>query len=161
LFEVTMSVSDDERFMREALAEAARAGARGEVPVGAVVVVGGEIVGRGYNLRETAQDPLAHAELIAVRAASARLATWRLVDATVFVTLEPCPMCAGMLVNARVPRVVWGADDPKAGACRTLYRLGEDPRLNHRFESVPGVLADECGAVLKTFFERLRTKRRG
>lgn len=155
-----MSEADDERFMREALAEAALADARGEVPVGAVVVVGGVIVGRGHNLRETAQDPLAHAELIAVRAAAARLASWRLVDATVYVTLEPCPMCAGMLVNSRVPRVVWGADDPKAGACRTLYRLGEDTRLNHRFESVPGVLADECGAALKVFFERLRAKRR-
>ncbi|MCB9600239.1 MAG: nucleoside deaminase, partial [Sandaracinus sp.] len=150
-----MSDAEDERFMREALLEAARAEARGEVPVGAVVVVEGKIVGRGHNLRETAQDPLAHAELIAVRAASARLGSWRLVDATVFVTLEPCPMCAGMLVNARVPRVVWGADDPKAGACRTLYRLGEDPRLNHRFESVPGVLADECGETLRRFFAKL------
>lgn len=156
-----MSDAEDERFMREALLEAARAEARGEVPVGAVVVVEGKIVGRGHNLRETAQDPLAHAELIAVRAASARLGSWRLVDATVFVTLEPCPMCAGMLVNARVPRVVWGADDPKAGACRTLYRLGEDPRLNHRFESVPGVLADECGETLRRFFAKLRVRRKG
>ncbi len=155
-----MSEGDDERFMREALREAALAEARGEVPVGAVVVVEGEIVGRGHNLREVAQDPLAHAELIAVRAAAARLTRWRLVDATVYVTLEPCPMCAGMLVNARVPRVVWGADDPKAGACRTLYRMGDDPRLNHRFESVPGVLAEECAAVLRVFFERIRAQRR-
>ncbi|MCA9612871.1 MAG: nucleoside deaminase [Sandaracinus sp.] len=156
-----MSDADDERFMREALLEAAKAEARGEVPVGAVVVVEGKIVGRGHNLRETAQDPLAHAELIAVRAASARLGSWRLVDATVFVTLEPCPMCAGMLVNARVPRVVWGADDPKAGACRTLFRLGEDPRLNHRFESVPGVLVDECADTLRRFFAQIRARRKG
>ncbi|MBX3246166.1 MAG: tRNA adenosine(34) deaminase TadA [Myxococcales bacterium] len=151
---------EDEALMREALREAARAEARGEVPVGAVVVVGGEIVGRGHNLRETAQDPLAHAELIAVRKAAARLGSWRLVDATVYVTLEPCPMCAGMLVNARVPRVVWGADDPKAGACRTLYQLGDDPRLNHRFESVPGVLEVECADALRRFFAAIRARRR-
>ena len=151
--------SDDERFMRVAIAEAARAAARGEVPVGAVVVCGGEIVGLGHNLRETAQDPTAHAELIAVRAAALHLGTWRLVDCSVYVTLEPCPMCAGMLVNARVPRVVWGADDPKAGAATSLYRLGDDPRLNHRFEGVSGVLADDCAQLLKDFFADLRAPR--
>lgn len=149
----------DERFMREAIAEAKRAEARGEVPVGAVVVKDGEIVGRGHNLRETAQDPTAHAELIAVRAAALYLESWRLVGCTVYVTLEPCPMCAGMLVNARVPRVVWGADDPKAGATCSLYRIGDDERLNHRFESVSGVLADECAQLLKDFFSAIREGR--
>ena len=149
---------DDEHFMRAALEEAAKAAARGEVPVGAVVVRDGAIVSRAHNLRETAQDPTAHAELIAVRKAAARFRSWRLVEATVYVTLEPCPMCAGMLVNARVPRVVWGADDPKAGALRSLFSLGDDPRLNHRLEMVGGVLADECGEALREFFQRLRRR---
>ncbi len=151
---------DDERFMREALAEADKALARGEVPIGAVVVYDGRVVGRGHNLRETARDPTAHAELIALRAASARLGSWRLVDATCYVTLEPCPMCAGALVNARVPRVVYGCDDPKAGAVQTLYRIGLDGKLNHTFELVPGVLAGECAGVLSGFFEEIRERRR-
>ncbi len=152
-------MTTDEDFMREAIREAERAAARGEVPVGSVVVVGGEIIARAHNLRETAQDPTAHAELIAVRQSAARLSSWRLVDATVYVTLEPCPMCAGMLINARVPRVVYGAVDPKAGALESLYRLGEDERLNHRLEVASGVLADECGALLREFFGRLRKRR--
>ncbi len=151
----------DERFMRLALEEAARAATRGEVPVGALVVHGGEIIARAHNLRESAQDPTAHAELIAVRKAAARLGSWRLEGCTVYVTLEPCPMCAGLLVNARVPRVVWGAADPKAGAFRTLYRIGEDERLNHRIEDVGGVLEDECADVLRDFFRAIRQKRRG
>ena len=150
----------DEHFMRAALAEAERARLRGEVPIGAVIVHEGRIVGRGHNLRETARDPTAHAELIAVRAAAAYLGSWRLVDTTCYVTLEPCPMCAGALVNARVPRVVYGCDDPKAGAVRTLYTLGNDPRLNHRFELVPGVLGTECAAVLTDFFAAIRARRR-
>ncbi len=149
----------DDDFMREALREAARAEARGEVPVGSVVVVGGEIIARAHNLRETAQDPTSHAELIAVRKAAARMGTWRLIGATVYVTLEPCPMCAGMLVNSRVDRVVWGADDPKAGALKSLFELGSDERLNHRFEQTSGVLGEECGAILKDFFARIRAKR--
>ncbi len=149
----------DFALMREALVEAERAAARGEVPVGAVVARGAEIIARGHNLRETAQDPTAHAELIAVRRAAARIGSWRLEGLTVAVTLEPCPMCAGMLVNARVPRVVWGAADPKGGAVETLYRLGDDPRLNHRFESIGGVMAEECGAVLRRFFGELRAGR--
>src|SRR5690349_6541583 len=131
--------SADEAFMREALREAQLASARGEVPVGAVAVYRGQIVGRGHNLRETARDPSAHAELIAMRAAAAYLSSWRLVGVSIYVTLEPCPMCAGALVNARVERLVYGADDPKAGAVRTLYQLLEDPRLNHRLEVVSGV----------------------
>ena len=154
-----MSLSTDETFMREALREAARAEARGEVPVGSVVVFGGAIIARGHNLRETAQDPTSHAELIAVRKAAARLATWRLTGATVYVTLEPCPMCAGMLVNSRVDRVVWGAADPKAGALQTLFQIGDDRRLNHRFEQTSGVLAEECGTILKDFFARVRAQR--
>ncbi len=149
----------DVHFMREAIAEGARAEARGEVPVGSIIVVGGEIVARGHNLRETAQDPTAHAELIAMRALAARQASWRLIDATVYVTLEPCPMCSGALVNARVPRVVWGADDPKAGAMKTLYTIGSDPRLNHEVECVSGVLEEECAEQLRAFFRKIRKKR--
>jgi len=149
----------DEAFMREALAEAARASARGEVPVGAVAVHDGRIIGRGHNLRETARDPSAHAELIAMRAAAAYLSSWRLVGVTLYVTLEPCPMCAGAIVNARVPRVVYGADDPKAGAARTLFRLLDDARLNHRAEVQASVLAEDCAAQLRGFFERARKRR--
>ena len=157
---------EHDRWMDLALDEARQAADHGDIPIGAVVVRRGpdgsaQIVAARHNERELHDDPTAHAEVLALRDAATALGRWRLDDCLLVVPLEPCPMCAGMLVNARVPRVVWGADDPKAGACRTLYRLGEDPRLNHRFESVPGVLADECGAVLKTFFERLRTKRRG
>jgi tRNA(adenine34) deaminase len=152
---------DDAFFMRLALDEAARAEAIGEVPVGAICVRDGEIVGRGFNLRERAQDPTAHAEHIAVRAAAARLGTWRLEGVTCYVTLEPCAMCAGALVSARVTRVVWGADDPKAGAVRSLYTIGTDGRLNHTFEAVPGVLAEACSAQLSAFFAGLRAARRG
>ena len=155
-----MDEVDDERFMGAALAEAERAAKRGEVPVGAVVVRDGVVIARAHNLREVAQDPTAHAELVAVRKAAARTTSWRLAEATVYVTLEPCPMCAGMLVNARVRRVVWGADDPKAGALRTLFSLGDDARLNHRLQMRGGVLAEECGAVLRSFFERIRAQRR-
>jgi tRNA(adenine34) deaminase len=149
----------DDFFMREALREAARAQARGEVPVGAVAVLEGEIIGRGHNLRETARDPSAHAELTAMRAAAAYLSSWRLVGVDIYVTLEPCPMCAGAAVNARVARMIYGADDPKAGAVRSLYRLLEDPRLNHRPQVITGVLADECSAQLKAFFSAIRKKR--
>jgi tRNA(adenine34) deaminase len=149
----------DEDFMREAIAEAARAAARGEVPVGAVAVHGARIIGRGHNLRETARDPSAHAELIAMRAAAAYLSSWRLVDVTLYVTLEPCPMCAGAIVNGRVSRVVYGADDPKAGAVRTLYQLLDDPRLNHRPEVQASVLADACAAQLRAFFSAIRARR--
>ena len=123
---------DDDEYMREAIAEAEAAAALGEVPVGAIVVVDGAIVGRGGNRRESAGDPTAHAELLAIREAARAVGGWRLVGATLFVTQEPCPMCAGAIVNARVERVVFGCDNPKAGAVKTLYRLLEDPRLNHR-----------------------------
>lgn len=152
------SAETDERFMREALREADKAAARGEVPVGAVVVLDGRIIARGHNLREAAQDPSAHAELIAMRAAATHMRSWRLTNTTVYVTLEPCPMCAGALVNARVPRVVYGCDDPKAGAVRTLYQIGQDSRLNHRFALSSGVLGDACSAQLRGFFAAIRAK---
>ncbi|HEX6245018.1 MAG TPA: tRNA adenosine(34) deaminase TadA [Polyangiales bacterium] len=148
-----------EAFMREALREADKARARGEVPVGAVAVLDGVVIGRGHNLRETARDPSAHAELTAMRAAAAYLNSWRLVDVEIYVTLEPCPMCAGALVNARVERLIYGAPDPKAGAVDTLFQLCSDPRLNHRVEVVSGVLADDCGAQLRAFFSAIRRKR--
>src|SRR5215472_12250859 len=123
---------NDEQYMKEAIAEAIDAGALGEVPVGCVVVVDGAIVGRGGNRRESAMDPTAHAEMIAIRQAAVAVGGWRLVGATLYVTQEPCPMCAGAIVNARVERVVFGCDNPKAGAVKTLYRMLEDERLNHR-----------------------------
>ena len=147
-----------EAWMREAIAEAQLAQEVGEVPVGAVVVHEGKIIGRGHNAREGSQDPTMHAEIIAIRHAAKALGSWRLIDTTLYVTLEPCPMCAGALVNARVPRVVWGCDDPKAGATRTLYTIGSDPRLNHRFECVPGVLAEASGGLLRAFFSAIRAK---
>ena len=150
---------EDSHFMREAIAEASAAALVGEVPVGAVVVdAAGTIVARGRNRREADQDPTAHAEVDALRRAATALGHWRLEGATVFVTLEPCPMCAGALVNARVARVVYGCPDPKAGALDTLFSIGRDPRLNHRFAVTSGVLADECAALLKGFFARLRTR---
>ncbi len=151
---------EDPVFMRLALEEACRAEARGEVPVGAILVREGRVLARGHNLREFSQDPTAHAELLALREAARRLGTWRLHGVTAYVTLEPCPMCAGALVNARVDRVVWGCDDPKAGATRTLYDIGSSPRLNHRFATRGGVLAEPCARLLTRFFERLRARAR-
>lgn len=147
---------DDAAFMRAALQEALAAYEKGEVPVGAVVVRNGAIVGRGHNMRETLQDPTAHAEMLALTAAAEAVEEWRLENCDLFVTLEPCPMCAGAIVNARVRRVVFGAADPKAGACGTLYNLVQDTRLNHRAELTAGVLADECSEVLKSFFRECR-----
>ena len=151
---------DDQRWMRLAIAEAERAAAMGEVPVGAVVVRGGEIVGRGHNRREVDGDPLAHAELLAIRRASQEIGGWRLSGCTLYVTLEPCAMCAGALVNSRVDRLVYGAPDPKAGYCGSLGDLARDERLNHRLEVTAAVLEDECGDLLKEFFEGLRKSRR-
>ena len=150
----------DKHFMQQALQLAKRAADSGEVPVGAVVVRDGEVIAEGFNRRESWQDPTAHAELIAVRRAAEEIGSWRLCECTVYVTLEPCPMCAGMLVNARVDRVVFGARDPKAGAMRSLFALGEDPRLNHRIDVKDGVLGVECGAVLTEFFRSIREARK-
>lgn len=150
------STGIDEKFMREALAEARAAAAVGEVPIGAVVVRAGEIVARAHNRRELDQDPSAHAEFAALCAAAQSLGRWRLFDCTVYVTLEPCCMCAGLMVNARVGRCVYGAADAKAGALGSLYDLNVDSRLNHRFNVTAGVLADECRAVLSGYFAGLR-----
>lgn len=149
----------DQAFMLEAIAEAEAAAAVGDVPVGALIVdATGVVVGRGRNRRELDQDPTAHAEVDALRTAARALGHWRLEGATVYVTLEPCPMCAGALVNARVARVVYGCADPKAGAVDTLFTIGRDLRLNHRFAVTAGVLAGECAALLRGFFARLRAR---
>jgi tRNA(adenine34) deaminase len=144
--------------MRLALEEAEAAAALGEVPVGCVVVdAHGRVLGKGRNGRETLVDPTAHAEITGLREAAARSLSWRLEGATAYVTLEPCAMCAGALVNARVGRLVYGCADPKAGAVDTMFGIGRDPRLNHRFDVVAGVLEEECAAVLRSFFARLRS----
>lgn len=150
----------DREWMGVAIVEAERAASIGEVPVGAVLVREGEVVGRGHNRREADRNPLAHAEILAVRQAAEGLGSWRLEGCTLYVTLEPCAMCAGALVNSRVDRLVFGADDPKAGYCGSLGNLVQDPRLNHRLEVTGGVLAEECGELLRTFFQGLRTGRR-
>jgi tRNA(adenine34) deaminase len=149
-----------EFYMRQALAAAREAGAIGEVPIGAVVVCDGRVVATGSNRREIDADPTAHAEMIAVREASRVLGRWRLEGCTVYVTLEPCPMCAGALHAARVDRCVYGAVDPKAGALGTLYDIASDVRLNHRYEVIAGVMADESAALLREFFAGLRARGR-
>ena len=146
----------DETFMAEALAEARRAAAEGEVPIGAVLVVEGRIAGRGRNARERLRDPTAHAEILALQEAARTLGRWRLTGSTIYATLEPCPMCAGALVNARVDRLVYGVADPKAGAVDTLFDVVRDARLNHRVAVTSAVLAEECGAVLREFFRERR-----
>ncbi len=151
-------MESDEVYMRMALDEAAKAAALGEVPIGAVVVRDGAVVAAAFNRRELDCDPAAHAELLAIREASRRLRRWRLTDCTVYVTLEPCPMCAGLMHQARVARCVYAAPDPKAGALGTLYDLHDDVRLNHRFEVTRGVLADESAETLRRFFRELRGK---
>jgi tRNA(adenine34) deaminase len=149
---------EDRVLMSAALAEARRAGDRGEVPIGAVVVRGEGVIGRGHNRREVDADPLAHAELLAIRQAAARIGGWRLTGCTMYVTLEPCAMCAGALVASRVERLVYGAADPKAGYCGTLGNLVQDARLNHRLEVVAGVLEEESAALLRGFFASLRRR---
>jgi tRNA(adenine34) deaminase len=148
----------DETYMAMALEEAAAAEAIGEVPIGAVVVCDGAVVARAHNRREIDRDPTAHAEMIAIRGAASKLGRWRLSECTVYVTLEPCPMCAGAMHAARIDRLVYGAPDPKAGAVGSLYDLSSDERLNHRFAYTPGVLADESAAMLRAFFARLRER---
>ena len=154
-----MSSVEHEKFMMAAIEEAGKAAAIGEVPIGAVVVRNGEIVGRGYNLRETQKDPTLHAEMIAIREASEKLGGWRLIGCTLYVTLEPCPMCAGAIVQSRIEQVVYGARDPKAGCAGTLMNLLEEPRFNHQVPVKEGVLAEECAQLLKDFFRGLRKKR--
>lgn len=149
-------VDDHERWMDSALEEAHRAGVLGEVPVGAVAILGGAIVGRGGNRTETLQDPTAHAEILALREGASRRGSWRLSGVTLYVTIEPCAMCAGACVLARIDRLVLGADDPKAGMCGSLADLVRDRRLNHRVDVVRGVRAAECGALLTDFFRARR-----
>ena len=147
----------DETYMALAMAQARHAEQIGEVPIGAVVVCEGAIVSAGHNRREVDHDPAGHAEFLAIREAARKLGRWRLSDCTVYVTLEPCPMCAGLMHQARIERCVFAALDPKAGALGTLYDLSSDERLNHRFEVTSGVLAEESAAMLKAFFARLRS----
>lgn len=163
LYFLDVSTLESDRFtheywMRLAIEEARKAEAIGEVPIGAVIVRGGEIIGRGYNLRETTHDATAHAEMIAIREASERIGAWRLLDCTLYVTLEPCPMCAGAIVQGRVPLVVYGTPDPKAGCAGTLMNLLQEPRFNHRTELIEGVLQEECAALLSDFFRGLRQR---
>ena len=155
------AANSEERWMQVAIAEARLAAASGEVPVGAVLVdAEGSEISRGRNRREERADPTWHAEIEALRLGAERTSGWRLTGCTLYVTLEPCPMCMGALVNARISRVVWGASDPKAGAAETLYRLGDDARLNHRVESQGRVLESQCGELLREFFKELRARRR-
>jgi len=148
--------STDELYMGMALREAERGAAAGEVPCGAVIVKDDLVIGKAHNQTETLKDPTAHAEILAITQAAAALENWRLTDAVMYVTKEPCPMCAGGILQARVPAVVWGAADPKAGAVCSLYELFNDSRLNHRVEHLGGVLADECGRLLSDFFRSKR-----
>ena len=146
----------DATMMRRALAQAAVAAAENEVPVGAVVYRGDDVLAEGRNRRESAADPTAHAEILALREAAAKLGSWHLDGCSIAVTLEPCPMCAGALINARIERLVYGAPDPKMGCIRTFYELVSDPRFNHRVEVANPLLADECGRILSDFFAKLR-----
>jgi tRNA(adenine34) deaminase len=146
----------DEQYMRIAIDQARIAEENGDVPIGAVIAHDGQIIGKAYNQREQLQDPTAHAEIIALTQAAAALENWHLNGCTIYVTLEPCPMCAGALVLARIERLVYGCDDPKTGACGSLYNIVQDERLNHRLEVTSGVLADECSELLQRFFQKRR-----
>jgi tRNA(adenine34) deaminase len=149
-----------EYWMQRAIAEADKARARDEVPIGCVIVSNGRIIARGHNLRESAQDPSAHAELIAIRKAARKLGSWRLLDTTLYVTLEPCIMCMGAIILSRIPIVVFGCYDPKGGAAGSLYNLSDDPRLNHRVQLLPGIMEVQCSALLSGFFSELRKRKR-
>jgi len=149
---------EHERFMGYALREAQRAAEAGEVPVGCVIVYEGRLIAKAHNQRETLQDPTAHAEILAITAAAAHVGSWRLENTRLYVTLEPCPMCAGAIVLARIPEVYFGACDPKAGACGTLMNLLEDTRLNHQARVTPGLMADACGGLLTDFFRAVRER---
>jgi tRNA(adenine34) deaminase len=154
-------MTEHERWMELALREAEQAYRRKEVPIGAVAVHNGRIIGRGYNQIESLQDPTAHAEMIAITAAATNLGSRRLEDCTLYVTLEPCTMCAGAIVLSRLARLVFGAADPKGGACGTLYNIVQDERLNHRVELTGGVLEERCAAILKDFFTKVRSNGAG
>ncbi len=150
----------DQLFMQAALAEARIAESLGEVPIGTVITYDGQVIGRGHNLRESSQDPTTHAEVIAIRQAAQFLQSWRLLDCTLYVTLEPCVMCMGAIILARIPRLVFGCRDPKVGAAGSLYNFAEDDRFNHQVEVESGVLQQECGQQLSGFFRRLREEKK-
>lgn len=156
ILEENLGSIGDEHFMRRALQAAQMAAEQDEVPVGAILVHENKVIATAYNQREQLADPTAHAEMIAITQAASHLNSWRLLDCTLYVTLEPCPMCAGAILQSRIPRVVYGAVDAKAGAVVSLFQLLNDPRLNHRCEVVGGVLAAPCGQILTDFFERKR-----
>lgn len=157
-----ITTSEHERWMAEAIVEAKKAEKLKEVPIGAVIVQNGQIIGRGHNLRESRQDPTAHAEMVAIKEASKFLNAWRLLDSTLYVTLEPCPMCAGAILQARIATVVYGTTDPKAGCAGTLMNILQDDRFNHRTEIISDVCKEECSTLLSSFFRKLRmTKRSG
>lgn len=153
-------MKNDSFYMQMALEEAKKARDLNEVPIGAVIEADGEIVSRGHNLRETEQNAICHAELLAIKDACDALGTWRLEDATLYVTLEPCPMCAGAIIQSRIKRVVFGAHDPKAGCAGTFMNLLQDERFNHQSEVTSGVLQEECGAILTDFFRSLRERKK-
>lgn len=151
---------DDIIYMRDAIKQAMKAKEIGEVPIGAVMVFKGQIIATGYNVRETSQETLSHAELIAIKRANEKIGSWRLEDCTLYVTLEPCPMCAGAIVQSRIKRVVYGAVDQKAGCAGTLMNLLDDERFNHQAELLSGVLEEECGNLLTDFFKDLRKRKK-
>ncbi|MER2115866.1 MAG: tRNA adenosine(34) deaminase TadA [Solibacillus isronensis] len=155
-----MLENKDHHYMQEALEEAKKAAALGEVPIGAVIVYKDEIIARAHNLRETTQNALTHAESMAIQEACSKIGSWRLEETTMYVTLEPCPMCAGAILQSRVPRVVYGARDIKAGCVDSLYRLLNDPRFNHECTVTEGVMAEECGQILTDFFKALRDRKK-
>ncbi|MEK5378626.1 tRNA adenosine(34) deaminase TadA [Niallia sp. FSL W8-0635] len=155
-----MEENEDQFFMKIAIEEAQKAAEIGEVPIGAVVAYKGEVIARAHNLRETDQSAVAHAELLAIEKACKTLGTWRLEEATLYVTLEPCAMCSGAILLSRIPRVVYGAVDPKGGCAGTFMNLLQDSRFNHQSEVISGVLAEECGRLLTSFFQEIRTRRK-
>ncbi len=152
------NLKDDQRYMKMAIEQAGIAEENGDVPIGAVIVYKNQITAKAYNQMQQLNDPTAHAEIIALTQAAAFMESWRLNGCTIYVTLEPCPMCAGALVLSRMNRLVYGCDDPKTGACKSLYNIVQDERLNHRLEVTSGVLADECSKLLQDFFQKRRTE---
>nr|WP_258535815.1 tRNA adenosine(34) deaminase TadA [Bacillus sp. 03113] len=155
-----MQENQDEYFMMEAILEAKKAELAGEVPIGAIIVLNGEIIARAHNLRESNQSAVAHAELLAIEKACEKIGSWRLEGAKLYVTLEPCPMCTGAIILARIQKVIFGASDPKAGCCGTLMNLLQDSRFNHQCEVVSGLKAEECGQLLSQFFSEIRKRKK-
>ncbi len=155
-----MDQTDDPTYMQEAIAEAQLAKAKGEVPIGTVIVHDGQIIGRGHNLRETSNDPTSHAEMVAIRQAAEAIGHWRLLETTLYVTLEPCVMCMGAIILARIPRLVYACRDPRAGAAGSIYDFARDESFNHQVEVTEGVLDKECSTMLSGFFQELRAGRK-